>query len=109
MILNVCPPFVFCLGTTDFKISHDGLDNFTWPLGQAQCLINFFVERLRSGGPPDMNNFTVVPFRCGSDAHMVGQPLPDGHPAISDPLATQTDAYAVQNMICQDCYEQMTV
>jgi hypothetical protein len=31
---------IFDLGTTHFKISQDGPDCFTWPLGQAQGVIN---------------------------------------------------------------------
>ena len=61
---------ISCLGTTHFKISQDGLDRFTWPLGQAQGVIDFLVERLRPGGLPDVNDFTIVPFHGGSDAHI---------------------------------------
>jgi hypothetical protein len=27
---------ISCLGTTHFKSSQDGLDRFSWPLGQVQ-------------------------------------------------------------------------
>ena len=100
---------VSCLGTTDFKISHDGLDHLPWPERQAQGIINFLVEHFRAGGLPDMNDFAVVPFHGGSDAYMVGQSFPDGRPTIVDALGSQTDANAVQNMIRQDRYEQMAV
>ena len=100
---------ISCLGTTHFKISQDGLDHFAWPEGQAQGVINSLVEYLRPGGLPDVDDFTVIPFHGGSDAHIVGQPLPDGRPTIVDSLGSQTDANAVQNMIRQDRYEQMTV
>ena len=35
------------------------------------------MERFRVGGLSDVNDFTVVSFNGGSDAHMVGQPFPD--------------------------------
>jgi hypothetical protein len=100
---------IFDLGTTHFKMSQDGPDCFTWPLGQAQGVINSLVEHLRAGGLPYVNHFTVIPFHSGSDAHMVGQSFPDGRPTIVDALGSQADANAVQNMIRQDRYEQMAV
>lgn len=100
---------ISCLGTKHFKISQDGIDRFTWPPGQVQGVIDFIVERLRPGGLPYVNDFTIVPFHGGSDAHLVGQPLPDCRPTVVDSLASQADANAVQNMIRQNCYEQMAV
>ena len=79
---------ISCLGTTHFKISQDGLDRFSWPEGQAQGVIDSLVEYLRPGGLSDVDDFTVVPFHGGSDAHMVGQPLPDGRPTVVDSLAS---------------------
>ena len=43
---------ISCLGTTHFKISQDGLDRFSWPVGQTQSVINSLVEHLRPGGLP---------------------------------------------------------
>ncbi len=92
-----------------FQISQDGLDRFSWPEGQAQGVMDFLVEYLRPAGLPDMDDFAVVPFHRGGDARMVGQPLPDGRPTIVDSLVSQADAHGVQDMIRQDCYEQMAV
>ena len=100
---------VSCLGATHFKISHNGLDCFTWAQGQAQSVINSLVEHLWPGGHPDMNGLTVVLLHGGSDANMAGKPLPDGRPTVVDALASQVDANGVQNMIRHDRYEQMTI
>ena|SRR5665647_71275 len=100
---------ISCLGTTHFKISQDGLGRFSWPVGQTQGVINSLLEYLRPAGLPDMDDFAVVPFHSGGDAHMVGQPLADGRPTIVDSLASQADANGVKDMIRQDRYEQMAI
>ena len=101
--------WIACLGTTHFKILQDGLDRFSWPVGQVQGVIDFLVEHLRSGGLPNMDDFTIVPFHGRGDANMVGQPFPDGRPTVVDSLASQADANGMQDMIRQDRYEQMAV
>ena len=61
---------IFDLGTTHFKISQDGPDCFTWPLGQAQGVINSLVEHLRAGGLPNVNHFTVIPFQLATETFL---------------------------------------
>ena len=90
-------------------ILQDGFDRFSRSMREPQGVIDPFMERLRSGGFSDMNDFIVVPFhRCG-DAHMAGQSPSDGAPTVMDPLFSQKDANRMQDMVRQDGNEQMAV
>ena len=64
-------------------------------MGQTQGVIYFFVEHFRLGRLPEMNDFSVVAFHSRGDAHLGGQPPPDGRPAVVDSLSSQGDADGV--------------